>query len=196
MHARPLASALAASDLVVSVPEYRRVGGAGGWPATGDDVELALSVTPRMLEEIGVPVSRTVLVGHSAGGHLALWLATRPAAADVSRVVALAPVGDLRHAAHERLGGGAAVDLLGGTPDEVPAAYDAADPGTLLAARPSCEVVIVHGDHDEPVPIENSRGLQSRHPWIDLRELPGVGHMDVIAPGSAAWTSVLEAVLG
>lgn len=195
-HARPLADALAALEFVVAVPEYRRVGGAGGWPATGDDVELALSVTPRMLAEIGVLVSGTVVVGHSAGGHLALWLATRPAAADVSRVVALAPVGDLRQAARERLGNGAAVDLLGGTPDEVPAAYAAADPGTLLTARPACEVVVVHGDRDEPVPIQNTRGLQARHPWIDLRELPDVGHMDVIDPVSRAWTSVVEAVLG
>ena len=45
-HARPLADALALEGYVVAVPEYRRVGGAGGWPATGDDVDAALGALP------------------------------------------------------------------------------------------------------------------------------------------------------
>ena len=77
-HARPLANALADAGYVVALPEYRRVGGAGGWPTTADDVEAALAATPDLLAGIGVPTATTTLVGHSAGGHLVLWLANQP----------------------------------------------------------------------------------------------------------------------
>ena len=90
-HARPLADALALEGFVVAVPEYRRVGGAGGWPATGDDVDAALGALPGLLAGIGVETTTTTLVGHSAGGHLVLWLANQPHPVD--RVVALGPGG-------------------------------------------------------------------------------------------------------
>ncbi len=193
-HARPLAEALVAQGYVVALPEYRRVGGAGGWPATGQDVEEALRVTPKLLEEAGVPTEGTTLVGHSAGGHLVLWLADQPV--DVGRVVALAPVGDLRAAQAWGMGAGAVEDLLGGTPQERPVAYDEADPGTRLARRPTAEVVIVHGDHDEDVTVECSRGLAARYGWLDYRELAGVDHDQLIDPSSPAWPEVLRAVGG
>ncbi|MEP7091500.1 MAG: alpha/beta hydrolase, partial [Nocardioidaceae bacterium] len=139
-HARPLAEALAELGYVVAVPEYRRVGGAGGWPATGDDVDAALTATPRLLEEVGIPTTTVTLVGHSAGGHLVLWLANQPSAAHARRVVALAPVGNLRKAAEHGMGGGATLDLLGGTPEEVADADDAADPATRMRTRPPSEV--------------------------------------------------------
>ena len=196
-HARPLANALAAAGYVVAVPEYRRVGGAGGWPATAEDVEAAFVATPALLEGIGTPTTTTTLVGHSAGGHLVLWLANQPKTAErVDRVVALAPVGNLRKAAAFGMGSGAAVDLLGGTPDEVPEVYDAADPATRMRSQPSCQVVIVHGEEDQAVPVESSRGLKSRFGWLDYRELAGVDHFAVIDPLSSAWASVLDAVRG
>jgi acetyl esterase/lipase len=191
-HARPLADARAAAGYVVAVPEYRRVGGEGGWPTTALDVEAALAATPRLLAEAGVTTTATTLVGHSAGGHLVLWLANRQHPVD--RVVALAPVGDLRAAADQGLGSGATVALLGGTPREVPAAYDAADPATRLLDRPTADVVVVHGDQDEDVPVGLSRGLVARHGWLDYRELTGVGHSDVIDPLSSAWPAVLDAI--
>ena len=195
-HARPLAEALAASGYVVALPEYRRVGGEGHWPITALDVEAALAATPRMLAEAGVTTTTTTLVGHSAGGHLVLWLANqdRPVDRAVDRVVALAPVGDLRAAADWGLGDGATVALLGGTPTEVPEAYDAADPGTRLHARPAAPVVVVHGDQDQTVPVDLSRGLVARHGWIDYRELAGADHSDVIDPLSPAWPAVLDAI--
>ena len=193
-HARPLAEALARLGYVVAVPEYRRVGGAGGWPATGDDVDSALAQAPELLRGAGVEVAGTTVVGHSAGGHLALWLANQPHAVD--RVVALAPVGDLRAAAETQMGSGATVDLLGGTPEQVPEVYDAADPATRLRSRPTCDVVVVHGDRDEDVPVGNSRGLRARFDWLDYRELPGRDHFDVIDPLSEAWPDVLAAIRG
>src|SRR3954447_22426623 len=135
-HARPLANALAALGYVVALPEYRRVGGAGGWPATAEDVEAALRAAPALLAGLGLSTGTTTVVGHSAGGHLALWLANQADLVTAGRVVALAPVGDLRAAAEQGLGDGATLELLGGTPREFPERYDAADPGTRMGTRP------------------------------------------------------------
>ncbi len=191
---RPLANALAADGFVVAVPEYRRVGGGGGWPATVDDVDAALRVTPRLLAESGVPTTTTTLVGHSAGGHLVLWLANQPHRVD--RVVALAPVGNLRQAAEWGMGTGATADFLGGTPEQVPEVYDAADPATRMRTRPEADVVVLHGETDEDVPVQSSRGLKGRFDWIDYRELPGVEHFAVIDPLSDAWPEVRRAIRG
>ncbi len=186
-HARPFARALADEGFVVALPEYRRVGGGGGWPTTCDDVRRALAATaadPRFVAD------RTVLSGHSAGGHLALWLAATGAAADLS--VAVAPVGDLRAALADGMGNGAVAAFLGG--DEPVEPVDAADPAVLFDAhRPACPVRIVHGSADTSVGIENSRGLVARHRWIELTELPGVGHFEPVDPRDPAFRKVVAA---
>jgi acetyl esterase/lipase len=193
-HGRPLANALVEQGYVVALPEYRRVGGGGGWPTTADDVDAAFAALPDLLAGLGVVTTRITLVGHSAGGHLVLWLANQ--AHPVDRVVALAPVGNLRKAAEYGMGGGATVELLGGTPEQLPEVYDAADPATRMRRRPSCEVVVVHGDADQAVPVESSRGLRARFDWLDYRELPGVDHFAVIDPLSTAWPEVVDAIAG
>jgi acetyl esterase/lipase len=192
LHARPVANALAQEGFVVAMPEYRR--GPGAWPATAADVDAVVETLPGLLQGIGIETTSTTLVGHSAGGHLALWLTNQPH--PVERVVALAPVGDLRFAVARELGAGAAVDFVGGRPDELPDVYDAADPATRMLARPEARVVIVHGDRDAEVPVESSRGLARRFDWLDYRELRGVDHYDLIDPSSSAWPDVLAAVRG
>ena len=129
--------------------------------------------------------STTVVGGHSAGGHLTLWLAAT--GAPMARAVALAPVCDLREAIRLHLGDDATQALLAGQdPDQ-------ADPMTLLDARPECEVAIVHGRDDDVVPLSLSQGLVARHGWVDLVETPG-DHFGVITPGSAAWPAVVSAL--
>jgi acetyl esterase/lipase len=195
IHTRPLTSALAREGFVVATPEYRRVGGsgelAGGWPTTFDDITAAMESLPGLLQELDVPVSRTTVMGHSAGGHLALWLANEPHPID--RVIGLAPVGDLRAAAEAQTGGDAVPDLLGGSPDEIPEVYAAADPATRFSTPPSCDVVVIHGTADDVVPIENSRGLDEQHPFVVMCELAGVDHFAVIDPLSDAWPVVRAA---
>lgn len=192
VHTRPLAQALAAEGFVVATPEYRRVGGegelAGGWPTTFEDLTAVMTRLPGLLEELGVPVGRTTVMGHSAGGHLALWLANEPFAID--RVVGLAPVGDLRAAATAHTGGDAVPALLGGKPEEVPERYDATDPATRFETTPPCPVTIIHGVEDTEVPVENSRGLAARHPQVQLVELEGIEHYGLIDPLSPAWAVV------
>ena len=194
-HVRPMARALVDAGCVVAAPEYRRVGGLGGWPATGDDLAAALAGLPASLAGLGVTTTTTTVVGHSAGGHLALWLAGldgldhRP-----DRVVALAPVADLGAAARERLGDGATQAFLGGSPAEVPEAYAAADPMNRLAIAPrTTELVVLHGSRDDVVPLSQSRALADRHPRVELRILDA-DHFDVIDPTSAVWPHVLRAV--
>jgi acetyl esterase/lipase len=195
-HARPLANALSTLGYAVALPEYRRVGGAGGWPTTAEDVQDALRAAQELLAGIGVTTTTTTVVGHSAGGHLALWLANQPDLVAGARVVALAPVGDLREAADQRVGEGATLELLGGTPQEVPERYDAADPGTRMHTRPRCQVVVVHGDRDEAVPVQLSRGLKQRFDWLDYREVAGADHSALVDPLAPAWTAVRDAIAG
>jgi acetyl esterase/lipase len=184
-HTRPMARALAEAGCTVATPEYRRVGAGGGWPTTGEDVLTAVTRLPELLGSLGIPGGKPVVTGHSAGGQLALWLAST--GVPVERVVALAGVCDLQEAIRLDLGSGATQALLGG------ADPDPADPMVLFTSRPSAEVVLIHDVEDEDVPLSLSRGFVERHPWVALREVPG-DHMGVIEPGSAAWPTVLAAL--
>ena len=186
-HTRAMAAALAREGFLVATPEYRRVGpgGAGGWPRTGVDVRRAATQLPELLAGIGLELGTLRVTGHSAGGHLALWLATTDV--PIERVVALAPVCDLREAIRRGLGSDAARAFLG----EID--LDEADPMVLLDDRPRAEVRVVHGVDDDTVPIDLARNLVRRHPWIRLEEVPG-GHYEVIEPGSVSWPAVLSAL--
>ncbi|HET6563088.1 MAG TPA: prolyl oligopeptidase family serine peptidase [Marmoricola sp.] len=197
-HTRPMAEALREEGYVVATPEYRRTGAAeeaaGGWPQTAHDVRTAVTALPRLLRELGVAVPEGIfLVGHSAGGHLALWLASERL--PVERVVALAPVGDLLDAEARDLDGGAVRALLGGPSAEHPERYAAADPARRLG-RPAIdrpEVVILHGTADGHVPVGNS-GWAEAADRVALRRLDGVGHFELIDPGAPAWAEVLAAL--
>jgi acetyl esterase/lipase len=188
-HTRPLADALRRDGFVVATPEYRRTGAGGGWPATFDDVGRAAGEIPVLLAGLGVQTTTTTVLGHSAGGHLALWLANEPLSLD--RVVALAPVGDLRDAYARDLDGGAVRDLVGD-----PARCPDADPARRLADRPVCPVVVLHGTEDVQVPIENTLGWVEGHPFVELRVLEGVDHFAFIDPASDVWPAVRDAVRG
>jgi dipeptidyl aminopeptidase/acylaminoacyl peptidase len=169
--------------------EYRRVGTGGGVPETLDDVRAAIDALTGV--QAPVDAARVVVIGHSAGGQLALWAA---GLASVVAVVSLAGVCDLGSAARMRIGDGAALEFTGGTPEERPEAYAAADPVRLLPA--GAEVLLVHGDADDRVPVEQSRNYAraSRDAGgrCELLELAGADHFAVIDPRTQAWSSVAE----
>jgi acetyl esterase/lipase len=209
-HARPQAAGLTRAGYAVASLEYRRTGGGGGWPATFDDVAAALDALPALLAAAApgrVDTSRPVLVGHSAGGHLALWAAARhrlPAGSpwrlserpDLGGVVGLAGVSDLSACATDALGEEAAIALVGGTPAQEPGRYAQADPTLLLPA--GVPAILVHGTADDRVPVEMSRqyaraAAASGEP-VGLVELPGVDHFALIDPQTPAWQPVLDAV--
>lgn len=210
IHLRPMANALRDAGFTVVTPEYRRTGcgpgsgmGAGeGWPGTFDDVALACDLLPGLLRADGIAFGPIVQMGHSAGGHLAVWAARRHAlpkrapwwhAPDpaVRGVVALAPVLDLAEAYRLDLDDGAVLALLGGGPDECPDRYAMADPMRIGGAEPP--VAILHGDDDCRVPISLSRRFAAAG-YGSLEELPGADHFAAIDPESAAWPRVVRAV--
>jgi acetyl esterase/lipase len=190
-HTRPMAEALRGQGWIVVTPEFRRTGGDGGWPATFDDIATVRERLPDLVHDaIGRrDVDPVTLLGHSAGGQLAMWWAlTAPDATTIRRVVALAPVPDLARAHAERLDGDAITALLGGGPDEVPDRYAATDPARLLSPQGHPPIVVLHGADDDRVPAAHSRDLAG----VTYVELPATGHFDLIDPLSTAWPRVLD----
>lgn len=205
VHARPLVAGLVAAGHPVANVEYRRTGQpGGGWPGTCDDVADAIRSVPTLLAtamaERGDDVarmSRPILMGHSAGGHLALWAAHECGPDTVDGVVALAPVADLARAYALALGGGAVVQWLGGSPTEVPDHYAAADPAANLPI--GVPIVVIAGELDAQVPYEIGRAFveAARAAGDDARfiGLANTDHFALIDPESAAWPAVLQAVM-
>lgn len=202
-HTAPMAADLAARGYLVAQLEYRRTGQpGGGWPGTFDDVAAGISALPSLVGRAApqrrrVPELPVLLVGHSAGGHLALWYASAGTfRVGVRGVLALAPVSDLAEAYRLDLDGGAVAALLGGGPDAVPDRYAATDPGMHVPAPLPC--VIVHGTLDEQVPATMSRRYVSRARAaggeVRLMELAEAEHFGLIDPQARAWLAVLEAL--
>lgn len=169
--------------------EYRRVGSGGGVPETLDDVRAAIDALTGV--KAPLDLGRLLVIGHSAGGQLALCLARMPA---VGAVLSLAGVCDLKSAAHERIGESAAIEFMRAKPEELPDAYAIADPTGLLPT--GAEVLLVHGDADDRVPVEQSRGYaraaRAAGDRCELLELEGVDHFALIDPRTQAWATVAE----
>jgi acetyl esterase/lipase len=183
---------LAARGLAAWNIEYRRVGIGGGWPQTFLDVAAGVD----LLAELDAPLDleRVGAVGHSAGGHLALWAAARhrlpegaPGAAPRVRpraVVSQAGVADLRLAVVTPPSDEPTAALLGGAD-----AFAFASPRELVPL--GCDQLVLHGDRDETVSLEISRSYaeaaQAAGDACELRVLPGVGHFEHIDAASETW---------
>jgi acetyl esterase/lipase len=136
---RPLAADLAGRGFAAWNLEYRRVGQpGGGWPGTCEDVAAGLDHLARLAGREPLDLDRLVVAGHSAGGHLALWSASRaglPAGAPGAGplvaprlVVSLAGVCDLHAGAAGGIGEGAVAEFLGASPDQAPSATGSPPP--------------------------------------------------------------------
>jgi acetyl esterase/lipase len=188
--------------------EYRRVGHeGGGWPGTFEDVARGTDFLRTLAESHPLSLSRVVFMGHSAGGHLALWLAARPRVPPGEPlhsqtrfmprgVVVLAGVVDLERAHELRLSNGIVEEFLGGTPAQVPERYRLGSPAAL--APIGVRQILIHGTEDEPVPASISTDYHARATAlgdpVQLISLPGAGHFEVINPLAREWPQVVEAI--
>lgn len=198
-----LAESLAANGYAAWNIEYRRVGGAGGYPQTFDDVAAAVDHLAT-LDDPRLDTSRVAVVGHSAGGHLAAWVASREALPDdapwadpaIRPVVAFPQAGvlDLVTCATERVGGSACPDLLRGSPAQEPEHYALTSPIELLPI--GVPVVAVHGTFDGNVPLSQSETYveraQAAGDDAELVVVEAADHFDVIDPGHRSWTAILD----
>ena len=190
---RPLCLDLVRRGYAALNVEYRRLGReGGGWPQTFDDVAAAIDHLGR-LDDGTLDLDRVTMLGHSAGGQLALWAGGReglPAdavgaapAVSVQRVLAMAAVCDLSSA------GSAARELLGGDPAQVPERWTQADPMRRIPL--GVPVGLVHAIDDATVSIGRSRAYvaaaRAAGDDVTLAETPG-GHRDPIDPDSRAWS--------
>jgi acetyl esterase/lipase len=198
---RGLAADLVRRGWAVWNIEYRRLGDGGGWPATFEDVALAIDHLAKL--DAPIDLDGISLLGHSAGGHLALWAAARerlPAGApgagpavEIKRAIGQAPVSDLA-GAYRLWHGGAARALMGGSPEDFPERYAIGDPLELVPL--GMPTLLVHGVRDVTVSIELRRRYAERSRElggsVELIEIEGEAgaHRAHIDPRGEAWKAV------
>lgn len=204
-----LAAALTADGIASWSIEYRRVGDeGGGWPGTFDDVAAAADHLREIAADHALDLERVVTVGHSAGGHLALWLAARrgllpddglrgPAPMELSGVVSLAGIPDLAAFASPEGCGSAVPGLLGGRPTDHPERLRRASPIEMVPL--GIPQVLVIGARDPIVPRTQAddyrRAAGEVGDRVRVKEIAGAGHFELVDPSSDAWPAVRAAVL-
>jgi acetyl esterase/lipase len=190
----PVAGDLRDHGFAVWNLEYYRVGSEGpGWPETFRDIDALLAFLPSVqAAHPQVDLQRVILAGHSAGGHLAFWAASRrgrvPPRVSFTAAIGLAPLLDLEAAQAAGLGRGAVEEFLGGAPATVPDRYRQASPMSLLPL--GVRQYVIHGNADAAVPLGHSRQYvdAARRAGDDARLLilEGGDHMGFLDPCSAA----------
>jgi acetyl esterase/lipase len=211
-----LCEAMRSLGIAVWSLEYRRVGDTGGgWPGTMQDVALGMDHVVKLADAYPLDTTRVIAVGHSAGGHLAFWLAARhhiPHTSPLAKtqpnlglkgVVALAGAVDLRLTLDLggffsfNHGGPAVKALMGGTPREVSDRYAAADPGELLPL--GIPQVLVQGSEDDQIPpnlpMRWADAARRQGDPVDVQIITGASHFDVVDPESRVWPASRDAML-
>lgn len=195
-HAGHLCEALRAVGFATFNIEYRRVGDeGGGWPGTFSDIRSAYQFLRQQHSQFGFDPKHLAVMGHSAGGQLALCLAAHEPS--LRSAVSLAGVLDLKRAYTLHLSNDAVVEFLGGTPGQVPDHYREADPMQLHI--PHARQWVLHGKQDDTVPLDfsshyaTSKAKRGEH--VELVEVAKAGHFELIDPGSEAFHPVRAAVI-
>ena len=202
-HAGHLCQALRAAGVATFNIEYRRAHSeGGGWPGTFEDIRAAYRFIRQEHGRFNLDLDRLAIMGHSAGGQLALCLAGHEVS--VRRVISLAGVVDLKKGFALHLGSGAVADFLGGTPQAVPEHYREADPMEL--SIPQARQWLLHGKDDDVVPVELSHDYvraktdaksapAGKAESAELVEIPKAGHFELIDPASEAFKQVTATVM-
>lgn len=210
-HTQAFSKALSEQGYAVWSIEYRRVGDSGGgWPGTFQDVANGVDYVHGLARRYPLDLSRAAIVGHSSGGHLALWAASRrgfstdsifyaenPLAIKV--VVSLAGIADIVTFAEQGGSCGRVLQtLFSGSPTEVPQRYQLGTPLDISAL--GVQLVMLQGEADTIVPDSQARSylkslsLPVKAQGSDpvLQRIQDAGHFDWLFPGSRAWGQLLE----
>jgi acetyl esterase/lipase len=202
-----LAEALTRHGIATWSIEYRRVGDSGGgWPGTFLDVAAAADAVRTLAPRYSLDLERVAAVGHSAGGHLALWLAARPGLQEndplrgprpleIAGAVALAGIPDLATYSSSTGCGAAVPALLGGQPDEHPGRLRRASP---IAMPPSgIRERLIIGGRDSIVPPTQAERYAAHRPGsrVEVVEVASAGHFELVDPSHQAWPTVRDAVM-
>ena len=200
-HIRALASKLKGSGYAVWSTEYRRVGDAGGgWPGTFEDIADSLNYTDKLSN---VNQRAKFVMGHSAGGHLALWVAAaghlpldsplgKRIKTQIQGAIGLAPIADL--AAYSLGDNSCEVvteKLMGGPAKALAERYALGSPSSLL---PSADSILIHGESDTIVNISQSLGYAASSPRASIISLKGLGHFDMINPEGPVFDRIINAL--
>ncbi len=191
--------------------EYRRLGGGGGYPATFVDAGAAIDRLRGLAQESNLDLHHLVLVGHSAGGHLALWAAGRnrlPVSSPlhqehplaVSAVVTLSGINDLS-AFRERgpgvCGEPRTVDRLVDAAGRVNAnLYNDTSPAAMLPLGIKQFIVTASGDDVVPAEFGRDYAAHARTAGdaVQYLNVPDAGHFELIDPRSAAWKQIVPLI--
>ncbi len=195
-HAGHLCAALTKAGVATWNLEYRRVGNpGGGWPGTFEDITSGFSFLRQIAKRYQLHEKKIMVMGHSAGGELALCLGAHQQS--LRGALSLAGVVDLHRAWELHLSNDAVVEFMGGTPNQVPEHYHEASPAEV--AMPHVLQRLIHGVKDDIVPIEMSRhyrdAKKKRGESVELVEIAEAGHFEVIDPQSKAWPVIEKTVL-
>ncbi|GAB3071286.1 alpha/beta hydrolase [Salinicoccus sesuvii] len=189
--------------------EYRRTDEIETWKDTCEDVIDAINHLDTLQDEYSLDLSRVILIGHSAGGHLALWAAScidmsnaeykKRLITPIKGVVSLAGVADLGKmwTIHTKNNTDSPVStFVGGTPKEVPDDYHSASPIEQLPLN--VKQVLIHGKLDQHVPVDVSIGYHDKASSVDedieLIILPEAEHFKIVNPDTDEWQTVVEAI--
>jgi acetyl esterase/lipase len=202
----PLAVDLAGRGYACWNLEYRRAGNGGGWPQTFEDVSAGIDLLAAAAEEHGLDLGSVTALGHSAGGHLAVWAAGRAGLPQgvpgsgapkvpLTAVVSQSGVLNLAQAHELGLSDGAVENLLGAPISADPERYRLADPMTAVPL--AVPVYALHGEEDSNVPLSQSESYVAAAAAAgadaELVLIPG-DHFAMITPGTSAWEAVVAAV--
>ncbi len=208
---RPLAAALVREGIATWNVEYRRLGNeGGGWPGTFEDIAKATDFSRTLAPKYRLDLQRVVLVGHSSGGHLALWAAARhklPAASPLRTVSPLRVAGvvdidgpvdlaSLIGVDRQVCGAPVVEELLGGGPGTLPERYREASAAGLLPIETRQELLIADKAGDEWIGLIKAYADSAKKAGdaVTVTMLQNSGHFDGLNPKAPAWKTVFASI--
>eukprot|EP01127_Copromyxa_protea_P008934 TRINITY_DN2062_c0_g1_i1.p1 TRINITY_DN2062_c0_g1~~TRINITY_DN2062_c0_g1_i1.p1 ORF type:complete len:290 (-),score=12.10 TRINITY_DN2062_c0_g1_i1:32-844(-) len=202
------AKALADQGIAVWSIEYRRIGSGGGWPNTFLDAARGADYIRQIAGNYSLDITNGItVVGHSAGGHLASWLASRQKLSPdselftanpilISKVISLAGIPDLETALNEGVCGYLVAQLMGGEPGEFPKRYEEGSPKRLAPIHTS--QFFVSGFEDSIVPfayvstyVKFARDVGDP---VGFRAFNDTGHFELVTPSTTAGSWIVTEI--